>query len=703
MPDPNSHHVHFSSSRGEPAENHHSPPAKLKTLLDEFVASHPYKPQDDDVQEDTGRDLHRLHHGIHEILSPTEKFLVLLASALYAYGTPTHFLARHMQDVAKGLGHEAQFVVLPTYMLVAFRKRNQPASYPLFFSTTSGLDMYKLQLVDELARRVASYASQEPPFGNVSARSRGTMDGVLDPNLTSIGRQRSGLARAMTMGALSETLERQGRGRWLRQRSGSDGRTPRSRSLQSSFARHAHDVPAPANVTTSPMTSSPIDAQSNDVEQGGEESSHPHREESDLREQILHLASFGPGFFAGPFGSLKARHSGRHKDSEGETSDSESDVSRPLLSRKNDQSASYQSTEGGVNGATKDKHTRRPSSADLADAFESIAVEDATKRLKQIVSLPDLYPEWFQFILAGVSSGCGAGLFFGGGWYDVAAAGVFGTIVGGLGGVFEGRRTLDKVYHFIGAVFVAFASRSLIHFGVPLCYSATTISSIMYLLQGLTITLALVELATRHMISGTTRLAYGLTMTGLIGYGLDLGSTLATRVLHIPKVPEEGSGTCADPVTPLWQLVLFLPTSLALSMSINAHLLQLPFMTFISAIGYAVYYLADQLVAVNLSSAIGAFAVGVASNVYARWTGIPAIVGDLGGLNMLFPGGLAVRGITKVIEGVNIAEGLGLITTVMIVGLSLGVGLFMAGVVAPLPAAEINRRRGQLNMEILHF
>lgn len=49
-------------------------------------------------------------------------------------------------------------------------------------------------------------------------------------------------------------------------------------------------------------------------------------------------------------------------------------------------------------------------------------------------------------MLAGIAAGGGAGLFFGGGWADVLVSAVLGTIVGFLGGVFEGQRTLDKVY-----------------------------------------------------------------------------------------------------------------------------------------------------------------------------------------------------------------------------------------------------------------
>lgn len=206
------------------------------------------------------------------------------------------------------------------------------------------------------------------------------------------------------------------------------------------------------------------------------------------------------------------------------------------------------------------------------------------------------------------------------------------------------------------------------------------------------------------MISGTSRLAYGITMTGLIGYGIDLGANISAGIFHIPKLPQNLPDVCPNALPPLFQLALFLPTSLALSMSISAHPLQLPVMTLVSAIGYAIYYLAANTFSENLSSAIGAFAVGVASNIHARWSGSPAIVNDLGGLSMLFPGGLAVRGILKVIEGVDIIDGLGLSVGVLVVGLSLGVGMLMAGIVAPLPSIHMFGKKGKGPIiENLHF
>ncbi|KAJ3150993.1 hypothetical protein HDU86_006249 [Geranomyces michiganensis] len=644
------------------------PSEKLFTLLDKFLSQHP-DPECEKHAAAGSRELRRrevFRRGTKPrgegAMSATEQFLVHLASALYAYGTPSHALNYHMAQVAKGLGHRAEFSCFPTFMLVAFRHRDEPAAHPLYFSASTGQDLFKLQLVDELARRVASYGSSTAPGGAFAHRgSVSTPD--LEAGHGPALRRRPGILRAATMGSVSSFTD--------------FGKSKRRHSLQSEHeAARFDDVARKGSILVKAVNAfkrkgnvSPADVRDvveSPVEEQDDSSSD---EESDLKQWILDLASFGHGFFQGGSGSSKhAKKKGQESDQDS-SSDDEPCSSRPLLKKKRSkpkalaidakQDHSTNSSNEQVNQPAEEKSSA-PSPAEMADAFELIAVEDATRRLKQIVSLPDFYPEWAQYLLTGIACGGGAGLFFGGGWWDVLVSTVLGCFIGFMGGIFEGQRTLDKIYEFAGAVVVSFIIRTLVHFGVPLCYSSSVLSSCMFLLQGVTITLALVELGTRHMISGTARLAYGVTMTGLIGYGLDLGASASSKIFDIPKVPTDSGDVCPGELDAFVKMALFLPTSLALSMSSLAHPLQLAGMTVVSGVGFGVYTLASGKFSENLSSAIGAFAVGVASNIHARWAGTPAIVNDLGGLSMLFPGGLAVKGIMKVIEGDDIVDGLGL-------------------------------------------
>ncbi|KAJ3022500.1 hypothetical protein HKX48_006042 [Thoreauomyces humboldtii] len=701
-------------------------PEKILTLLDRFLSANPENQRSRSLREKEERKLTE-HHSVSRTrtkpgnlrdmsMSETQAFLVQLASALYAYGTPSHSLMYHMAQVAKGLGHEAHFECFPTHVFVSFRYRDEPAAYPLFFPVSSSMDMYKLELCDQLARRVASYGSSDGPRGSL-ARNRPRSDADLEAGLDrrSSG-LRPGLLRAATMGSVGSFTAGLRRKDERKNRLGDLGR---SSSLLSDVFKGRKRASNPERPPPSVLTASP-DTDIPDHRDEPAIGSDDDDDDMDIRQWILDLASYGQGFFSTTAREAAKKRAAARKPGSS-SSDSESGCDESSLSHskrrgkapaKRDPettsvSAVDPSAEKTLKTDPKAAKKAAASASALADAFELIAVEDAAQRLKQIVSLPDYYPEWSQYLIAGAASGGGAGLFFGGGWADVLVSGILGTMVAYLGGWCEGQRTLDKVYEFMGAVIVSFAVRSLIHFGIPLCYSASILSSVMFLLQGVTITLALVELATRKMSAGVARLAFGVVMTGLIGYGLDLGATLAAGVWDIPKVPANQPDVCPTALGPYVQLALFLPTSLALSMSISAHPLQLPGMTVISAIGWAAYNAAAKSFSENLAVAIASFAVGVSSNVHAKWSGSPAIVNDLGGLSTLFPGGLAVRGIMKMIEGSeNVVDGLGLSAGVLSVGLSLGLGLFMASVVIPLPAMRMmgggGKRRGPV-IENLHF
>ncbi|KAJ3044464.1 hypothetical protein HDV00_001891 [Rhizophlyctis rosea] len=682
-----------------------------------------------------------------------------------------------MEQVALGLGHKAQVLVFPNYTMISFDREEYPAlgSQTLCFSTTSGLDMYKLHLVDELARRVASYASPLPPRGSklppnlseitsVTGLAEGDLPslfGSVRPSRNIHGRSRfSSVARAATMFSMSGALDRAAggirsdapRGGDLLQ--GSKANKHRTKSLQRILEGRSNGTQdrmaeSPtgddgAEGSASSHSNNQTESNDRDLEAGrqgrreSDDSSSSGDDDDDsiqdnIKRWILNLASYGPGFFSNHHPSKSPSVTVNVKGGINAPMDASAyvindDPSQPLLQNKEldkvasaaAKKASVSASAVGAIGAAvaaassgaigKVEKNDDPAARAQAAAFEYIAVEDATKRLKQIVALPDLYPGWSQHMMAGIAAGGTCGLFFKGGWADVGVSVVLGAWAGWLGDACEGQHTLDKIYEFLGAFVIAASIRAMIHYGVPLCYAATTLSSIINLVQGVTITLAMVELATRNLISGTTRLAYGLTMTGIIGYGLDLGATMTSRILKISKLPDQPE--CSYPLDPKWYAALFVPTVMCYCLTLNAHVRQLPSMLLTGTIAFLVSYFTEDLVGANLSSALAAFTMGVASNLHSRWTGAPAIVGDMAGLNVLVPGALAVRGVGLLFDGTDVTGGLGLVASVLIVALSLGIGLFMAGIVVSIPVEQgrsgereggRGRRVVKGNLAALHF
>jgi hypothetical protein len=126
-----------------------------------------------------------------------------------------------------------------------------------------------------------------------------------------------------------------------------------------------------------------------------------------------------------------------------------------------------------------------------------------------------------------------------------------------------------------------------------------------------------------------------LTITALIGFGLDLGQAIPSVILGISKYPPTiatGPGPTGElpvvctPIDDHLKLVLFLPTTIALNMSINAHWRQLPGMIFTALLAFTVSKLTWGQLGPQLSSALSAFCAGSFGNIYGRITRVSVLL-----------------------------------------------------------------------------
>jgi uncharacterized membrane protein YjjB (DUF3815 family) len=187
-------------------------------------------------------------------------------------------------------------------------------------------------------------------------------------------------------------------------------------------------------------------------------------------------------------------------------------------------------------------------------------------------------------------------------------------------------------------------------------------------LVGVTITLAIIELITRNLVSGTVRLFYGITISAIIGFGLDIGTTLYALAASTPKDQVIRDTACSPDrgIDPRWYPLFFLITSLSFNLLLNTHWRQLMPMTIIAALCYVTSYFTYPILDQNLSSIASAFVVGMCANLYAQWSTNPAILYVLSGLLMLVPGSMAVSGFFQFFQN-DAASGVGLAITVLVV------------------------------------
>ena len=594
--------------------------------------------------------------------------------------------------------------------------------------------MYKLQLVDELCRRVASYASEAPPeptnekFVNSTPRTSvaSNMDlsknNFLNPpckldtskiSNNSSPRESTIKKSNMSLSSVNDTKLQRGAFSLSRHML---GKPIQNKKIWSKRPSMCND-----NESLLPISEKDIDFgdQEEDAENDIKDTSDENESRVEIiKNWILSLASYGPGFFninnSPNYQNIKSIQKSNNNNNNGNFL-----KKTDFNSKREFQILKSNITSKGFGMLFNNSPTSHDFNDIHAAAFSYIAVQDAISNLKEIVALPPLYPTWARCLFSGVASAGCCGMFFGGGWFDVALSLCLGTIVAIFGKL--AKRPFDKIFEFAAAACVAIITRLFIFAGIPLCYSSTTISSVIFLFQGITLTLSMVELATRNMVSGTTRLFYGLTITALIGFGLDLGATIPSLFLGISKFPpltvEESLaiGTnemphVCTPIPTFFHYVFFVPTVTALHLGINAHWRQLPIMTVNAIVAFSISRSTVASIGPQLSSALAAFFAGSLANIYGRITGVPAIVPDLAGLMVLVPGAMAVRSVTALLGSNDPNIGAGLVVDVLFVALSLGIGLFMAGmVVVPFEnwAEHLTGRHKKFDhavkLEDLHF
>lgn len=276
----------------------------------------------------------------------------------------------------------------------------------------------------------------------------------------------------------------------------------------------------------------------------------------------------------------------------------------------------------------------------------------------------------------GVVSGA-ACQFLGGGIREVVVSSALGLGLGVLALLTAGR-PLGRVFEPVAALLVSAGAIGLAHVAGPLSVLVATLGGLIVLLPGLTLTIAMSELATRNLASGTARIS-GAFMTFLaIAFGVALGNRLGGAVFG--GVPAVG----ATPLPGWAALVAVVAAGLSFAVVLRAEPRDGPWIVAVGTLGMLGGRVGAATLGVELGTFAGALAVGLASSAYERWLRRPAAVVLVPGILLLVPGSVGFRGLTSLMERQAVA-GIETIFSMILTAVALVAGLLVAGVVAPEP------------------
>jgi uncharacterized membrane protein YjjP (DUF1212 family)/ligand-binding SRPBCC domain-containing protein len=307
-----------------------------------------------------------------------------------------------------------------------------------------------------------------------------------------------------------------------------------------------------------------------------------------------------------------------------------------------------------------------------------VPVEQAQRRLDAIVGSPRRYGRALTLLSFAVAS-ASAARFFGGGLRETAVTFLIGMVMGGLA-VAAGRlRVAARLFEPLGAALAALGAAAAAALWAPVAADLVTIAGLIVLVPGFTFTIAMTELAVRHLASGTARMASALTVFLAIGFGVAMGNRLGRFLFDVPPATA-AIAPDALPAWTLWASLLLAP--LAFTVLFSARAKDAPLIVASCGVAFWGGRLGARVLDPQLGVFVGAVLVGVLGNVYARIVHRPASVPIVPGLLLLVPGSIGLRSLSSLLAQ-DVLTGMQAAFTMTLVSVALAMGLLVANVLVP--------------------
>ncbi|HEX5570455.1 MAG TPA: threonine/serine exporter family protein, partial [Ktedonobacterales bacterium] len=155
-----------------------------------------------------------------------------------------------------------------------------------------------------------------------------------------------------------------------------------------------------------------------------------------------------------------------------------------------------------------------------------LTVAEGIERVERIEAAASPYGPIPTALAYALASGAFAQLF-GGGLREITLAVVIGGLTGLLALVAARSHRAEDLLGPVAAFLSAFIAAAVAARAMQISSSIVTLAGLVILLPGLTLTIALEELSTRHLVTGVSRLSAALiTFLGIV-FGVAMGSQIA--------------------------------------------------------------------------------------------------------------------------------------------------------------------------------
>jgi uncharacterized membrane protein YjjP (DUF1212 family) len=262
------------------------------------------------------------------------------------------------------------------------------------------------------------------------------------------------------------------------------------------------------------------------------------------------------------------------------------------------------------------------------------------------------------------------------GWIGVASAGLVGALIGVVYIVSLKRPNVANASEAISALVATFIATLVAAYIAPIAVRSVIIASLIVLMPGLTLTTAVRELSSQHLISGTARTMGAVATLLKLAFGALAASQLCALVGIVPSAEAEA------PIPPWTEWVAVLAAGLAFSALFRTPRRYVPVVVASVVLGYVCAQLGTANVAPAFGVFLGSLVVGAASNAFARVAHRPGALVREPGIILLVPGSVGFRTLSFVFER-DVLLGLDTAITLVTLLVSIVAGLLFGDLLVP--------------------
>jgi uncharacterized membrane protein YjjP (DUF1212 family) len=306
-----------------------------------------------------------------------------------------------------------------------------------------------------------------------------------------------------------------------------------------------------------------------------------------------------------------------------------------------------------------------------------VSLNEADALLDAIDARPNPYGK-LPTALAMMMSGGAFAMLMATSWNDVLWSSLLSLLVYGFMLWAERSARLAHMLEPLVAMSAALAACAISRYIDPgINIRLVVLSAIIAFIPGLALTLGFAELAARHLVSGNARIMDATMLLFKLYFGafvgIAIGFQLFGQVDFIQPLPISRDFA--------WLAIGILGLSLMI--------------LFKSRVKYTLWSLASGFIAYAVSiggatafdytigAFLGAFAVGIYSNLFTRLARAPAVIVAMHGLIVLVPGSKTYIGLNSLISGQDFVVSTGVGQQTFLIFMSLIAGLIFANVALP--------------------